>query len=685
MDINISNLEKLSQSLDEINNTLNDITITCNELSQKLEEISSLSLSDFLGDMSNIITITKDWETFLILLLEIPGAMALATLAIEGLGTAMSFLEIHPIMMTISLITTGLVVIGGLLTAFSYQEDKATVKTREFYEAQQKKREEIDKTTTSLRENAEATKKTVDSINTDYSFTLSQIDQLVQLTGADGYVGNVNQAKYLVEQINKVLPNSVELVNGNKVVWHDLNGEVTTNIDKIKESIEALKQRAIVEAYQKDYIEAIKNESSVTAEKIKAENALTEARRRYLELQEKGFDLSDAEMKEKGELKVQMDGYKATIASCNGELVAIQDATNNYAAAQQSLSGQTEDMANFLVEQYAIMDENGQRTWESLGIGLMTLDAKIQAHKDGTKVMSEEEIATSTRARDIIVENLKNKANEYGYSYDDMLLILSEQGVHLNDTEKQLFKDSMKNMSETEKEKQRVKRESMEFIQLINNSGLSALNEETKNMLASAVTLFGENGMKGGTELCKQLADSIDENKGDISWEALEIIKKIRGIYDSADLKLKTSLQKPTDKNVEIVQEQINKIPTSREVIYFLKAADNGYISSSPYNITKRAMGGFPETGELFVAREAGPELVGRINGKTAVANNDQIVTGISSGVYNAVRSAMQGNGGNGNMNIHATFVMDGEVVGKQVIKYHNGVVKRTGTTPLMI
>ena len=48
--------------------------------------------------------------------------MALATLAIEGLGTAMGFLEIHPIMMTISLITTGLVVIGGLLTAFSYQK-----------------------------------------------------------------------------------------------------------------------------------------------------------------------------------------------------------------------------------------------------------------------------------------------------------------------------------------------------------------------------------------------------------------------------------------------------------------------------------------------------------------------------------------------------------------------------------
>ena len=97
------------------------------------------------------------------------------------------------------------------------------------------------------------------------------------------------------------------------------------------------------------------------------------------------------------------------------------------------------------------------------------------------------------------------------------------------------------------------------------------------------------------------------------------------------------------------------------------------------------ATGGFPDTGELFLAREAGPELVGRINGKTAVANNDQIVSGISSGVFNAVTSAMKGLNTQGNMNIHATFVMDGDVVGKQVIKYHNGVVRRTGRSPLMI
>lgn len=48
------------------------------------------------------------------------------------------------------------------------------------------------------------------------------------------------------------------------------------------------------------------------------------------------------------------------------------------------------------------------------------------------------------------------------------------------------------------------------------------------------------------------------------------------------------------------------------------------------------ASGGFPEVGEMFIAREAGPELVGTIGGQTAVANNTQIVEGISNGVANA-------------------------------------------------
>lgn len=48
------------------------------------------------------------------------------------------------------------------------------------------------------------------------------------------------------------------------------------------------------------------------------------------------------------------------------------------------------------------------------------------------------------------------------------------------------------------------------------------------------------------------------------------------------------------------------------------------------------ASGGFPDKGQLFLASEAGPELVGRMGGRTAVANKDQITDGIATAVYAA-------------------------------------------------
>lgn len=52
------------------------------------------------------------------------------------------------------------------------------------------------------------------------------------------------------------------------------------------------------------------------------------------------------------------------------------------------------------------------------------------------------------------------------------------------------------------------------------------------------------------------------------------------------------------------------------------------------------ASGGFFDAGQLFIAREAGPEMVGTIGGNTAVANNDQIVAGIQYGVQAGMQQA---------------------------------------------
>ena len=94
--------------------------------------------------------------------------------------------------------------------------------------------------------------------------------------------------------------------------------------------------------------------------------------------------------------------------------------------------------------------------------------------------------------------------------------------------------------------------------------------------------------------------------------------------------------------------------------------------------IPRFAEGGYPVTGQLFLAREAGPEMVGSIGSRTAVANNGQIVEGISygveaanEGVINAILSATQQlitaiQDNNGEM------YMDGEKVGEIVTKWQN-------------
>ena len=90
------------------------------------------------------------------------------------------------------------------------------------------------------------------------------------------------------------------------------------------------------------------------------------------------------------------------------------------------------------------------------------------------------------------------------------------------------------------------------------------------------------------------------------------------------------------------------------------------------------AAGGFPDEGELFMAREGGiPEMVGRIGNRTAVANNDQIVAAISDGVFSAVVSAMGSSGGSGSTPVK--IYLDGREIASTTTKYQRQFA-RAGT-----
>lgn len=83
--------------------------------------------------------------------------------------------------------------------------------------------------------------------------------------------------------------------------------------------------------------------------------------------------------------------------------------------------------------------------------------------------------------------------------------------------------------------------------------------------------------------------------------------------------------------------------------------------------LKKYADGGFPDYGDLFIANEQGPELVGTIGNRTAVANSSSIETAI----YNAVRSAMSDSTGGQSADIHVTVDIDGDTVGETVARYN--------------
>ena len=94
--------------------------------------------------------------------------------------------------------------------------------------------------------------------------------------------------------------------------------------------------------------------------------------------------------------------------------------------------------------------------------------------------------------------------------------------------------------------------------------------------------------------------------------------------------------------------------------------------------VEKYASGGIVPQGQLFIAREAGAEMVGQIGGRTAVANNQDIVNAVSQGVASAVASVM-----GGGSNVTVTLEGDAKGIFKVVQKEGRAYSARTGQPAL--
>lgn len=151
-------------------------------------------------------------------------------------------------------------------------------------------------------------------------------------------------------------------------------------------------------------------------------------------------------------------------------------------------------------------------------------------------------------------------------------------------------------------------------------------------------------------DVSKSVSDSAEELRGEFSKDKWQL--------DGVNEGLSSTFEKALSSIKEKFKSAFSWINDKLKIETEGKTVSLGKIGGS------YATGGFPEDG-LFMANHN--ELVGKFsNGKTAVANNEQIVAGIERGVFNAVSSAMASQSGSGQY-IANNIYLDGNKIATAV------------------
>lgn len=353
---------------------------------------------------------------------------------------------------------------------------------------------------------------------------------------------------------------------------------------------------------------------------------------------------------------------------------------NEYNAAIQSADGTVESSTAFIVEQYGVLAKDGTYTYSSLVNGINDLNAKCDENGKVWQTLSKTEQDASKQARIQLLGDLAQKAFSQGKTYEQMLSTAKAKGAELTEADRKELKKQYDNLKKQADDIKAVKKEQYNaLMSLLDKYGIDKKSKDGKRYV-NELKDAQKNGTEQGQKYIDNLAKKISNDSHKVTNEVDKTSKNSKKQFESHQAEFKVAT-KTAEKTLAAF---LNSIPTFKPIKLGLEVAKKVLkIGNFGFDIDLRAGGGFPDTGQMFIAREAGPELVGRIGRRTAVANNDQIVQGIAS----AVRSAMSGvnsPGAGGTTRITVQNVLNGKAIGESVIEYHNGKVKQTGHSPLL-
>ena len=304
------------------------------------------------------------------------------------------------------------------------------------------------------------------------------------------------------------------------------------------------------------------------------------------------------------------------------------------------------------------LDEYEPPMW----LQFFTLTFKRKPKEDALNI-PKRKAGRQVERRDYMFKTLSGKAREYGKVLDNLITKEERLGQlktgfdDLGDSADEFGKRGKNALNEFEEETGKATDNLKNKLNVtIERSGVAIDNAVGKKS-ESAFSKFNTSITKTSTALKNNIIDPL----GKVSTSIENAFGKKIGVEFSKSLK---GGKQDLDNLTSGVDTFKSKMEQSFGKTWHMKVSGKLELESIDIfqdfelRAKKYANGGMPETGELYFARESGPELVGTIGGHNAVANNADIVAAVSSGVASAVASVL----GNGNTNVEV--VLEGDARG---------------------
>lgn len=537
------------------------------------------------------------------------------------------------------------------------------------YESEEEKLKKLSKEHTEERQKLldtfeaqkELVQETVNQNLAQVEYTEKLVAELDNLVDSNGKVkkGYEDRVSYILNELNKAYGLELEIVDGQVKGYKDLK-------NSINDVIASKKAEILLEANEALYAEALNLEKKLIVAKEKALNDLTEAHELYDEKIE-----SNTEKMEELQEQINATTNTTKIRTLSSQWSSLNQETERY---KNELSGYQEEYdkaCQDLVDnmkmtisysnlQTAIISGNSEEIEKACQELMDTYNEETSENETSWK----SKLENSKLYGDLIVESMGKTREE------------------LTQEEKELANQRLKITITSLKEQ------------------LKTVEDVTPDIV-EAYKYLAENNVEVYNEAIKDLPEDvrkkIEETTGKIISETKSALPEVK----KASSDINDAITKNMDGTFSInfglnanYSELKNKLISMRNTISkmanvpivgsaFTKYRDNIQSLINQLSVAGYAEGGFPDVGEIFMAREAGPELVGRIGRRTAVANNAQIVEAVSNGVYTAVSEAMNASNNNGSMRI------SGKLNGKELIQFTidgiNGVKQQTGECPIEV